>query len=270
MLKKDKKAYKTVYTGVKYCNKCECQRVTYDNFCYNCNFKVIKEVDGNQKRAFKNVLIGIKKRRKQKKKLRFLTLTMSELQVNTKDFDKQKTLPNNFKVLKERINRLTVKHLVENGYMTNNQAIRKYGRENQRLTFRFDYFKVVTNEGNGVIHIIYDGQYLPYNYLVDNWNDIHNSWNVNIQLVDDLNKDDMRTTNYLVSQYVTNQNCTYSRYSMSKNWYSSFDRGVWDNFRRYYRKDDLYKRYDHYLDLRYVNEKSSGNMCLESFYGEII
>jgi len=218
--------------------------------------------------AYKNVLIGIKKRRRQKKKLRFLTLTTSDTQANMEDFDKQKTLPNNFKVIKERINRLTVRHLVNDGYMTHNQAIRKYGREYQRITFRFDYFKVVTNEGNGVIHILYDGQYLPYNYLVDNWNDIHNSWEINIQLVDNLKKDDLKTTNYLVSQYVSNQYCTYTRYSMSKNWYSSFDREVYNNFRTFYQKEELYKKYDNYLDLKYGYENIN-NLCLEEFYGEI-
>ena len=92
MLKKDEIAYKAVYTGVKYCNKCERQVTTYDNCCDACHFEIIKKVDGKKKRAFKNVFNGIKKRRKQKKKLRFLTLTTSDTEANMEDFDKKKEI----------------------------------------------------------------------------------------------------------------------------------------------------------------------------------
>ncbi len=38
---------------------------------------------------------------------------------------------------------------------------------------KFDYWKLRTSEGNGVLHIIYSGIYIPVAWLKQNWREIH-------------------------------------------------------------------------------------------------
>jgi len=96
----------------------------------------------------------------------------------------------------------------------------RYYYNNKKIVDKldFDYFKIKTNEGNGVLHILYKGDYIPYNYLVDLWNDLHNSWNINIKKVETSDKSAYRTSDYIVSQYLTNQESSYQRSSQSWGW----------------------------------------------------
>ncbi|GAG77994.1 unnamed protein product, partial [marine sediment metagenome] len=130
-----------------------------------------------------------------------------------------KTIAYNFRKLKQRIKRMTPYKLYHQGYISHRQLIHYYGHNYLSKNLNCEYFKVNTNEGHNVIHILYRGEYIPYNYLVDNWQDIHNSWNINIESIDSLNKNDTGVAGYLVSQYITNQEkATYTRYSQSINW----------------------------------------------------
>jgi hypothetical protein len=78
----------------------------------------------------------------------------------------------------------------------------------------FQYWKVLTNEGNGVIHLLYTGEYLPKKWLVANWNSIHSSYIVDIRKC----YNDGNIARYLMNQYLSSQNCSYTRMSMSKHW----------------------------------------------------
>jgi len=156
--------------------------------------------------------------------VRFLTLTTSDLQAQTIDFDNG-SMNKSFRKLRYRISRITPAKLVQQVYVTTAKARIFYKDLNWLSTLPFDYFKVETNEGNGVLHIVYKGEYLPYDYLVDNWQDIHNSWDVNIKLIDNSKKDLKKASTYIVSQYISHQDSSYVRSSQSWGWvYRGFKR----------------------------------------------
>lgn len=213
-----------------------------DNFSNNNNYRTYSP---KKARAFRNIYFGVRKSRKLKKPLRFLTLTTSDIQKYQQSYDIKKTLPNDFRALKARIKRCSPYRLFKEGYLTHRQMIHYYGRNNLNKKFTFEYLKVNTNEGNGVIHAIYRGSYLPYNYLVDNWQDIHNSWEINIQRIDDLKKSDKNVASYIVNQYITNQDkATYTRYSQSKQWIFPNYSVLWSNMKRSFKPPELYNYWD--------------------------
>lgn len=108
--------------------------------------------------------------------LRFLTLTTSKACTSG--------LQRDFRILKMRIKR-------------------RYGT--------FEYIRIRTNEGNGVLHILFVGCYIPQTWLSRNWQEIHNSQVVDIRSAS-------RTKGlgrYVVSQYLSDQRCSFLRYSWS-------------------------------------------------------
>lgn len=131
-------------------------------------------------RIFHRITSGQKLARYQHKKIRFLTLTTSN-QAKTKD------LSRDIDVLIKRI---------------------------RRKQPNFQYIKLNTNEGNGVIHLIYKGKYITKKWLVWNWNDIHASYIVDIQNCDN----DKNIASYLLSHYLSSQKCSYTYMSYSKKW----------------------------------------------------
>jgi len=74
----------------------------------------------------------------------------------------------------------------------------------------FEYLKVNTNEGYGVIHLLYKGTYIPQGWLSQNWDDIHNSPVVDIRF---MRGGTNGLGSYIVSQYLSNQRCSFIRYS---------------------------------------------------------
>jgi hypothetical protein len=170
-----------------------------------------------QKRAFNQIKNGISLAQRLNLIVRFITLTTSDIQFELSNFQ-PKQLNDNFEKLKQIIRRTSIIDLINMGYL--NKKDLRYFYNNKKLgkTLTFEYFKVRTNEGNGVLHILYKGDYIPYNYLVDIWNDIHNSWNVNIKKINTDNYSAFRTSNYVVSQYLSNQDSSYQRSSQSWGW----------------------------------------------------
>lgn len=142
---------------------------------YNKEF----EWTSKQKRAYQRVLSGFKKASYLDYQMRFMTLTSS----SASDIDK---LNRHFQVLRYRIQR-------------------KFGR--------MQYFKVKTNEGNGVLHIVFYGPYIPQAWLSQNWKDIHGASIVDIRAVKGTIK---RLARYVVSQYVCGQ--SFIRNSWSLGW----------------------------------------------------
>lgn len=47
----------------------------------------------------------------------------------------------------------------------------------------FEYFAVFTDEGLGVVHCIYAGDYIPFQWIQDQWIDLHCAYGVNIKKV---------------------------------------------------------------------------------------
>jgi hypothetical protein len=191
--------------------------------------KNIIEWQRKQRTAYNTILTGLKIAGKMGKRVRFLTLTTSDLQFNNIDYN-DRSLNDSFRKLKQRIQRMTIAKLIQQGYHKPSDVRRYYGDKPLNENFKIDYFKVITNEGNGVVHCVYKGEYLPYNYIVDNWQDIHNSWDINIKLIKTSRKDYKKSACYVVSQYVSNQNSTFQRSSQSWDWIFRGYRKSWINF----------------------------------------
>ncbi len=79
----------------------------------------------------------------------------------------------------------------------------------------FEYFCVFTDEGYGVIHCVYAGDYIPFLWLQETWKQIHGAFHVNIKLVRVYNATGL--AGYFLCQYVRNQNAV-RWISQSRNW----------------------------------------------------
>jgi hypothetical protein len=58
----------------------------------------------------------------------------------------------------------------------------------RRFRFKMKYWKIRTNEGNGVLHIVFRGKYVPQKWLSDQWADIHKSPVVDIRSLYEIRK----------------------------------------------------------------------------------
>lgn len=135
---------------------------------------------------------------------------------------------------------MTPAKLILMGYITTAQARIFYAGQNWLLPLKFEYFKVETSEGGGVLHVLYKGDYLPYNFVSDNWMDIHNSWDVNIKAINKTKKDLTKTAMYVISQYVSNQGSSYVRSSQSWKWVFRGFKKTWGDFLSSLRVDFYY------------------------------
>ena len=79
----------------------------------------------------------------------------------------------------------------------------------------FQYCKInVFEEGRWHTHVLYKGKYIPQKWLSCKWNQIHKSPIVDIRSCDN----DRSIASYLINQYLSNQNATYTRISYSTKW----------------------------------------------------
>lgn len=135
--------------------------------------------NAKQKRCYQRIMSGISYANAGKRVIRFLTLTSSPGSV--------RDIQTDFRVLKMRL-------------------IRKYGK--------FDYIKIRTNEGYGVLHILCIGGFIPQVWLSRNWKEIHQSPIVDIRAT----STKKGLGKYVVSQYLSDQRCSFLRYSWSWGW----------------------------------------------------
>ena len=152
-----------------------------------------------QKRTFQRILSGLKRADNERKRIRIITLTSPPGHPRT--VAGGKLLSVRFQILRKRI-------------------IRKWGCS-------FEYLRVRTSEGFGVLHIIYKGAYIPHSWLKNQWSDIHGAEIVFIQAL----YGQKRLARYLVSQYVAGHH-TFMRTSWSWNWVFRGFVGVWYRVRR--------------------------------------
>jgi hypothetical protein len=186
-----------------------------------------------QKRSFQTILSGLKYSRYGRKPIRFLTLTTSDVMAQSVDYA-HGVLNEHFQILRKRILRYSPCRLFKEGYITEDEMIRYYGHNDLTKKFTFEYFKVETSEGNGVLHIVYRGSYLPHSWVSSSWSEIHNSPIVNIKL---LNFNDMKKTAcYVVSQYISSQGSSYVRSSQSWNWVFRGFKTLWYHLKWSYPK----------------------------------
>lgn len=200
------------------------------------------EWTAKQYRAYRSVLSGVKLSFFGNRKVRFMSLTTSSVMAESDGYGPG-VLNKHFQIFKQRILRTTPYLLYKNGYISKEELSYYYNHSEINKPLVFDYFKIETNEGNGVLHIVYRGSYLPYDYVVDNWQDIHNSWDVNIQLVK--GDDSRQVSAYVVTQYVAGQGSSYVRSSQSSDWVFPGYVKKWRSFKCAYPRSyrELWDRY---------------------------
>ena len=122
---------------------------------------------------------------------------------------------------------MTPYKLYKEGYISKNKLNRYYREYGQTTPFEYEYNKVCTNEGHGVIHALVRNPYIPYKFLSDKWAEVHKgSWHINVQNVP-ISQDPKGFSAYIVNQYVADQGTSYQRSSCSKNWIYSGWRKDW-------------------------------------------
>jgi hypothetical protein len=86
----------------------------------------------------------------------------------------------------------------------------------RKFHFKMKYWKIRTNEGNGVLHIVYRGKYIPQKWLSDQWTEIHKSPIVDIRSLYETRKGLKGIVFYLVGDYLAKQ--SFERMSWSYSW----------------------------------------------------
>jgi hypothetical protein len=142
-------------------------------------------------------------------RLRFMTLTTSD---QAKDLGFHKKLNDQFRALKMRI-------------------YRKY-------MFKMKYWKIRTNEGNGVLHIVFRGKFIPQKWLSSKWTDLHKSPIVDIRSLYETPRGLKGICFYLIGNYLTKQ--SFERMSWGYSWVFPAFVGCWKCLLEKYRfKRDL-------------------------------
>jgi hypothetical protein len=136
-----------------------------------------------QRRAFQRLMSGLTVGKSRCERLRFLTLTSFSESVG-------RSLNADFRVLKMRIFR--------------------------KFHFKMKYWKIRTNEGNGVLHVVFRGKYLPQKWLSEQWADIHKSPIVDIRFLHETKKGLTGIVFYLVGNYSAKQ--SFERMSWGYSW----------------------------------------------------
>lgn len=123
-------------------------------------------------RLFHRMTSGLKWHRD--KHLRHMVLTSSPLS-NEEELNKHK------KALVKRIERLTVNKLIKKGYLEESKVKHFYRKKDRDEPLDFVYFSVRTGEGvSGVWHIAWFGDFIPHQWLSDQWEALHKAKNVSL------------------------------------------------------------------------------------------
>lgn len=157
-------------------------------------------MSSKRKRAFHRLVSGLTRGRSRGELMRFLTLT-------TGSGGSDLRLRRDFQLLRRRIER----------------------------TFHFkpEYWSIRTNEGNGVLHIVFKGRYVPQKWLSKAWSSIHGACIVDIRALHGRTR---RIANYLVTQYLGHQ--SFERMSWSWGWVFRGFCGLWaSKFSSWYKMD---------------------------------
>lgn len=171
-----------------------------------------------EKRAFQTLVTGIKIGCNKGAFYRFLTLTTAsgipeKLLVGKKNPHFVDRLNWDFDILKKRISRA------------------KYAKDGFS-GFKFNkYFKLSTEEGNGVLHIIYWGNFIPQWWLSKNWREIHDSPVVDIRAAyGSPDRDVKGLIGYLLTNYLTKQPIKRMSYGWKWAWLGM--RKSWNHVRK--------------------------------------
>jgi len=102
---------------------------------------------------------------------------------------------------------------IRRGYFLSEEERKRRKKIGQKI--RFEYCKVKTNEGKGVLHIVFRGEFILQTWLSKTWEELHGAKIVDIR---QLQGDTRRIAAYLATQYLSLQNVSYTRMSYSFGW----------------------------------------------------
>jgi len=86
----------------------------------------------------------------------------------------------------------------------------------RKFHFKMKYWKIRTNEGNGVLHIVFRGKYIPQKWLSEQWAVIHKSPIVDVRSLYETRKGLTGIVFYLVGSYLSKQ--SFERMSWGYSW----------------------------------------------------
>lgn len=138
-----------------------------------------------ERRTYQRLLSGLHRSRSLGERVRIITLTSPPWHSRTPAGGRQ--LAKNWQLLRRRI-------------------ARRYGK--------LEYFRLRTDEGFGVLHIVYRGPYIPHRFLKRSWTEIHGAEIVYIQA---LRGKSRRIAGYLVGHYLAGHH-SFMRQSWSWGW----------------------------------------------------
>lgn len=108
--------------------------------------------------------------------------------------------------------------LVKGDYMSRKEALKWFQKDDLDKCLTFEYCKLQTSEGCGVLHIVFAGSRLPIKFIRAVWSKIHDARQIVIKHVEKDDEDDnKRLKNYLMKQYLYGQD-GFIRYSCSGGW----------------------------------------------------
>lgn len=143
-------------------------------------------------RCFDRCLSGLRRARILGKKIRFITLTTPACNGEDLSSDDKKNL------IQDLFRRLYKKYH-ESGLIE-------------------DYFGVRTGEGNGVMHIVYVGQYIDFRDLMEDWVKLNGTCYVWITDPYKHFNSDVDVAEYFMTQYIAFQDGVDYTYGFSHNW----------------------------------------------------
>jgi hypothetical protein len=159
-------------------------------------------LSGKMKRAFHRLVSGFTRARYRGDRLRFMTLT-------SVPGGSLCGLARDFQVLRKRISR--------------------------EFRFLIEYWMIRTNEGHGVLHVVFKGGFVPQDWLSRAWLSIHGAKIVDIRV---LRGKPSRLANYLVGNYLCKQ--SFERMSWSWRWVFRGFCGLWaSRFSSWYKVDSV-------------------------------
>lgn len=148
----------------------------------------------------------------------FLTLTSSP--------DSQ-SLYKSFNHFVKLVRMATPNSLVKGDYMSRNDALKWFQKGDLDKCLRFEYCKLQTSEGCGVLHIVFAGSRIPIKFIRAIWSHIHDAKQIVIKHIQKEDADgNKRLKNYLMKQYLYGQD-GFIRYSCSDDWIYPGYRGDW-------------------------------------------
>jgi len=115
----------------------------------------------------------------------------------------------------ERVRMLTLTSSLISDYGKISSNFNAFTKRVRRKFGKFEYFRLFTNEGNGVLHILYRGSYIPHKWVKRAWNELHSAYIVHLR---EVRRGPKGIAGYIVGRYLSKHNVSWMRSSSSWGW----------------------------------------------------